>query len=60
MIVESQKKDGGYNCVELTYKKNNQVQIELFNNKQDCEYVYEAIVDIDELIFALTELQGKG
>lgn len=60
MIVRSQKKDGGSNCIDLTYIRNNQVQIELFNNMEDCEYVQDATVDIDELIFALTEIQSKG
>ena len=59
MIVESQKKDGGSNCVALTYKRNNQVKIELFNNKKDCEYMQDATVDIDELLFALTQLKKE-
>lgn len=59
MIVESQKKDGGYHCINLTYKRNNQVKLELFNNMENCEYVEDVIVDIDELIFALTQIKKE-
>lgn len=59
MIVKSNKNKGDYNCVDLTYKNNNKVQILLFNNTKDYEYVNQAIVYIDDLIFALTELKEK-